>query len=474
MNRFSLAATLLILTGLASVADRADAAAPNIVIILADDLGYGDVQCLNPTRGKIPTPHLDRLAREGMTFTDAHSGSSVCTPTRYGLLTGRYAWRTRLQQGVIDGFVPPLIDERRLTLPVLLKNQGYHSAVIGKWHLGFTLDRQGKGSGQGVELFGAPTGARTTDGPISRGFDLFYGVQHARSMGTFFSQDTAVEQVPPVEALDKLTRRAVDYVTSRAKTGQPFFLYFALTSPHTPIVPSAEWKGRSELGPYGDFVMQTDAAIGQVLRAIENAGVAGTTLVFATSDNGCSPQANTDDLEKKGHFASAQYRGYKTDIWEGGHRVPFFVRWPGKVAPGTQSDVTLCLTDVMATVAEIVKAPLPTDAAEDSHSFLPNLRGEKHSTRPPVIHHSIEGKFAIRSGSWKLALCAGSGGWGKAMTDPIQLYDLALDIAEQHNRATDQPAVVERLRDLLARAVRDGRTTEGPGVSNDGVVKWEP
>lgn len=474
MNRFSFAATLLVFIGFASGVNRAEAAAPNIVIILADDLGYGDVQCLNPTRGKIPTPHLDRLAREGMTFTDAHSGSSVCTPTRYGLLTGRYAWRTRLQKGVIDGFVPPLIDERRLTLPALLKHQGYHSAAIGKWHLGFTLDRGGSAGGQEAGAKGAPLGALTANGPTTRGFDLFFGVQHARSMGTFFSQDLAVEQVPPVEALDKLTRRAADYVTSRAKEGVPFFLYFALTSPHTPIVPSAEWQGRSGLGPYADFVMQTDAAVGEVLRAIKDAGVAETTLVFATSDNGCSPQANTDDLEKQGHFASAQFRGYKSDIWEGGHRVPFFVRWPGRVAAGSQSDVTVCLTDLMATVAEIVKVPLPTDAAEDSHSFLPVLRGEKRSTRPPVIHHSIDGKFAIRSGPWKLALCAGSGGWSKDVTDPVQLYDLASDIAEQHNRAADQPAVVERLRDLLAQAIRNGRTTEGPTVANDRVVNWGP
>ncbi|MBL9207754.1 MAG: arylsulfatase [Opitutaceae bacterium] len=473
MKRLTLVLSLLA-SALLSTSVPAATPRPNFVVILADDLGYGDVQCLNPRRGKIPTPHLDRLAREGMTFTDAHSGSSVCTPTRYGLLTGRYAWRTRLERGVIDGFVPPLIDADRLTLPAHLKRQGYHSAAIGKWHLGFTLDRQGAGAGQDVGSTGAPIGARTDNGPVARGFDLFYGVQHARSMGTFFLQDKAVEQVPPVDALDKLSSRAVDYIMSRAKSGQPFFLYFALTSPHTPIVPSAEWKGRSGLGPYADFVMQTDAAVGEVLRALEEAGVAETTLVLATSDNGCSPQAGTDELERRGHFASAQFRGYKTDIWEGGHRVPFLVRWPGRVAPGSQSDVTLCLTDVMATLAEIVEEPLPPTAAEDSHSFLAALCGARSSVRPPVIHHSFDGKFAIRSGVWKLALCAGSGGWGKDMTDPVQLYDLSADIAEQRNLAPEEPAVVGRLRDQLARAVRDGRTTEGPAVSNDRVVTWAP
>lgn len=464
------AAAVLLVPGPAGTAAETK---PNLVYIMADDLGYGDVQCLNPQRGKIPTPHLDRLAREGMTFTDAHSGSSVCTPTRYGLLTGRYAWRTRLQRGVIDGFKEPLIEAGRLTVPALLRRHGYHSAMIGKWHLGFGLEGidevKGKEPGDAV----VPVGARTAEGPLTRGFDYFYGVQHARSMGTFFERDRAVEIVKPIDAVAWLTRRAVTYVEERAKAKEPFFLYYALTSPHTPIVPSKEWQGRSGLGAYADFVMETDWAVGEVLAALERAGVAERTLVIFTSDNGCSPQADTDRLETLGHFASAQFRGYKSDIWEGGHRVPFLVRWPGTVNPGRASDSLLCLTDLMATCAELLGEKLPADAGEDSVSFLPELLGTGRTERRSAVHHSIEGKFALRDGPWKLALCSGSGGWTKGETEgPVQLYHLGEDEAEQRNLAVTRPEVVARLAKELARIVSEGRSTPGPRQQNAVAVEW--
>jgi arylsulfatase A-like enzyme len=438
---------------------------PHIVYIIADDLGYGDVQCLNPRRGKIKTPHLDRLAAEGMTFTDAHSGSSVCTPTRYGLLTGRYAWRTRLQSGVLNGYAEPLIAADRLTAPALLKQHGYHTACIGKWHLGFTVSDGSAGQAAGV-------GAVSTDGPITRGFDTFLGFQHARSMQAFFENDRVTARVEPIDMLPKLARLAAGYVTQRARQGTPFFLYYALSSPHTPIVPSPAWQGKSGLGDYGDFVMETDWAVGEVLAALDQAGIAGDTLVIFTSDNGCSPAAGTGKLEAQGHYPSADLRGYKSDIWDGGHRVPFFVRWPGRVKPASTNAALLCLTDLMATVAEIAGAEIPDNAGEDSISFLPEILGTGRSQRTSAVHHSINGRFAIRDGATKLALCSGSGGWSKEPTEgDVQLYDLSTDLGERSNLADSRPDDVRRLTALLNQLVADGRSTAGSPQSNDVEVR---
>ncbi len=524
---------------------------PNIVYIIADDLGYGDVQCLNPQRGRIPTPNIDRLAREGMTFTDAHSGSSVCTPTRYGVLTGRYAWRTRLQKGVLDDYVTPLIAPDRLTVPALLKQHGYDTACVGKWHLGFTVDggksgKKGKGGSAG-----APVGARTEDGPISRGFDHFFGFHHARMMKSLFVDDRVTALVEPVDMLPGLARHAAEYIllqtsntehrtsniehrtadsiqhpTPNIQSGRPFFLYLALSSPHTPIVPSKAWQGRSGLGDYGDFVMETDGAVGEVLAALDASGVASNTLVIFTSDNGCSPAAGIDKLEKQGHFPSAQFRGTKADIWDGGHRIPFIVRWPGAVAAGSTNGGLVCLTDLMATCADLVAVTLPDNAGEDSVSLLPALgagRNAEHRTsntehrtadnsqqpttniqretrnpergttatppyghtatppdappspgaRPPVVHHSISGRFAIRDGRWKLCLCAGSGGWSKGRgTESPQLYDMAADPGETTNLAAANPEIVARLTAALGRIVAGGRSTPGAPQAND--VRVDP
>ena len=469
------------------------ASQPNIVYILADDLGYGDVHCLNPERGKIPTPNLDRLAGQGMRFTDAHSGSAVCTPTRYGILTGRYAWRSRLQSGVLEGYSPPLIDKRRLTVPGLLKQQGYETACIGKWHLGLTFASAG---GKTNDLT-----RPIQDGPTTRGFDYFFGISASLDMPPFafienqrFTETPSVQKkwlrkgaaAPGFEAVDvlpMLTRKAVAYLRARPREKQPFFLYLALTSPHTPIVPTGDWRGKSRLNAYGDFVMQTDWSVGQVLQALEESGLSENTLVIFTSDNGCSPAANVQELERKGHYPSYVFRGYKADIWDGGHHIPFLARWPGKIQRGSVSAQLTCLTDLMATCADLLGIKLPEDAGQDSVSILPALLGGATGPlREAVVHHSINGSFAIRQGKWKLELCPDSGGWsdpkpGSAEAKhlpPVQLYDMSQDVGERANTQEQQPEIVARLTKMLQRYVAEGRSTAGQPLSNDVAINiWK-
>ena len=477
MMKAFLLAVILSVAACTSAA-RAAEARPNILVILADDLGVGDVQALNPERGKIKTPHLDRLVAAGMTFTDAHSGSSVCTPTRYGLLTGRYAWRTRLQSGVLDGGNDdPLIAADRLTLPGLVRQQGYSTGCIGKWHLGFqsetaTQKTSNKSGG------GLPVGARIIGGPTTRGFDYFWGCSNARKMSSLIENERVIEKIEPITMLPRLAKRAVEYVGDRAaeaKAGRPFFLYVPLTSPHIPILPTDEWRGKSGLGDYGDFMMQTDAAVGEILAALDRHELANNTLVIFTSDNGCSPTAGTGKLEDAGHFASGPSRGYKADVWEGGHRVPFIARWPGVVKPASKSTQTICLGDLTATCSELLGAKLPDDAAEDSVSFLSLLRGEDRPVRESVVHHSVDGCFAIRAGDWKLAFCSGSGGWGRPKDDEadkqklpdVQLYNLADDPGEQTNLQAKYPEIVARMTGQMRQIIADGRSTPGTKQSND-------
>jgi len=484
---------------------------PNIVIILCDDLGYGDVQANNP-EGKIATPNMDRLAREGVRFTDAHTPSAVCSPTRYGLMTGRYNWRSKLQSFVLGGLSPRLIEPGRETIASLLKAQGYHTAMVGKWHLGMDwVKLPGKDV---TELnIETPEQVRNVDyaqpianGPTSVGFDTYFGISASLDMVpyTFIENDRVTVQ--PTEdrdfplmvghddkksrlgpaapgfkvedVLPALTRKATAEITARAaevKAGKPFFLYLPLNSPHTPIAPTAEWLGKSGLNPYADFVMETDWAVGEVLKALDAGGVAENTLVIFTSDNGCSPQARYEDLLPKGHDPSHPLRGTKADIYDGGHRVPFFVRWPAKVKPAV-TDQLICLTDVFATCAEIVGTKVPDTAGEDSVSFLPALLGTaKAPSREAVVHHSINGMFAIRQGPWKLELCPGSGGWSEPR-DPVavkrglpetQLYRIGDgDIAEQKNVAAENPEIVARLNALLEKYIADGRSTPGAPQKN--------
>ncbi len=462
---------------------------PNIVYVLCDDLGYGDVQCLNPEHGKIPTPNLDQLAEESMTFTDAHSGSSVCTPTRYGVLTGRYAWRTRLQNGVLGGgkVHEPLISESRLTVPALLKMSGYNTACIGKWHLGFQfvdengekvpLERKG-------QLFGVPVGTIIPDGPLTRGFDTFYGFHHTYTMSTIIENNKVIGELHPIKLLETLVDKAVRYISDESRKDEPFFLYLALNSPHSPLVPSENWQGKSGIGKYGDFVMETDDAVGRVMQALEESGIARNTLLIFTSDNGCSYRAaDGKHLEEEfGHYPSARYRGSKYDIWEGGHRMPFFVRWPGKVSPGTTNEELVCLTDLMATCAEITGSEIPENAGEDSFSILPLLLGkEKDYIHREVVHHSTSGKFSIRKGDWKLEFCPGSGGGvlGTSPTDEearesgwpeIQLYNMETDEGEKDNVYKKYPEIVSELTKELELIVARGRSTDGEPQVNDVAV----
>lgn len=467
--------------------DIAAASRPNIVLILCDDLGYGDVQCLNLEHGKIQTPHIDKIADQGMTFTDAHSGSSVCTPTRYGLLTGRYSWRTRLQSGVVSGYKPCLIAANRLTVAGLLKKQGYATAILGKWHLDFQYQDP-----VGGEMLKRPhrklkkmppVGAKIPDGPVSRGFDTYHGFHHAGDMQAVIENDTVIVHEDEINMLPRLTEKSVAYIEARAKSpDQPFFLYVPLGSPHTPIVPSEEWQGKSELGPYGDFVMQTDATVGAITDALEKNGFADNTLLIFTSDNGCSKAAGIRQLREQGHYVSAQYRGSKADLWEGGHRVPFLVRWPSKVESGSTSDQLITLVDVFATVSDITGEKAPA-MAEDSVSFLPALSGQAiQSTRKGVIHHSISGHFAYRQGKWKLLLAKASGGWTSpkenqagADAPQAQLYDMENDPGEQNNLYLTHPEVAQRLLANLTADVQSGRSTDGPAAKNDveEIVLWK-
>ena len=484
MVKSGLAGSLyLLLAFSASLLDAADTppAKPNLVYILCDDLGFGDVHCLNTQRGKIATPHADQLAAQGMVFTEAHSGSSVCSPTRYGIITGRYAWRTKLQAGVLDGNSPPLIDAARLTVPGLLKEQGYHTGCIGKWHLGMTLPD--------AKRFADPI----QNGPTTRGFDFFYGISASLDMPpyAFIENDrytgalTVTKQwirkgpaAPGFEAEDvlpTLARKAVEYIDQRKAEKKPFMLYLALASPHTPIVPTKPWQGKSGLGAYGDFVMETDWALGQVMAAIDRAGIAANTLVIFTSDNGCSPAAGVDKLEKQGHFPSADRRGYKADIWDGGHRVPFIARWPRVIKPGSVSGQLTCLTDLMATCADILGAKLPDNAGEDSVSILPLLKGQDQPVREAAVHHSIQGMFALRQGNTKLIFGPGSGGWSRNGDDKalVQLYNMRQDAGERQNRQEDN-ADVARLTQLMEKYIADGRSTPGQTQKNDVPVKlWK-
>jgi len=462
-------------------------AQPNIIFILADDMGYGDVQALN-AKSKIPTPHLNRLAKEGMTFTDAHSPSGVCTPTRYGVLTGRYCWRSRLKRGVLGGYSTPLIEKDRPTIGSVLQSRGYHTAAIGKWHLGMNMARRAGGKpkpdrwdGDGNVDFTKPI----ADSPVTRGFDEYFGVSASLDMAPYvwiendrFARPPTIQQAavkfpgfvrrgPRSDdlefdtALDVLAARAAGFIQRRAKQKRPFFLYMPLTGPHKPVTPHKRFIGKTGLGLYGDFIMNVDDTVGQVLKALDKAKLAENTLVIFTSDNGSFMYRVDDEddhvktpgkqqFHPKHHTANGPWRGTKADIWEGGHHVPFFARWPAKVKPGSQCTRVITHTDLLATAAAIAGAKIPKGAAADSFSYLPLLLGDENKySRPPVIHHSSGGMFAIRDGDWKLILGNGSGGRqqprGRPFQKPYFLANLKTHGAETKNFAKNEPAIAERL-----------------------------
>ena len=467
----------LILVGFCKVA-AASEPKPNIVFILCDDLGIGDVHCFNPDHGKIKTPAIDALAKRGMMFTDAHSGSSVCTPTRYGMLTGRHSWRTTLQKGVVTGFAPCLIAADRPTIGSFLQEQGYRTGLVGKWHLNMKfMDPADKT----VELAAGPykstppAGSTTPDGPINRGFDYFYGIHHARSMAAVIEQDTVLTHQPPITFLPSLETKSIEFIKQQADNKQPFFLYVPLGSPHTPILPTKEWQGASGLNPYADFVMQTDHVIGNILKCLDDQKLTDNTLVIFSSDNGCSRQAKIRQLRKLGHDVSAGYQGSKADIWDGGHRVPFIASWPNHIEPDSKCDQMIGLFDIFATIGDCLGVKVPTDSCEDSVSFFPAFKGEPIETdREGLIHHSISGHFAYRTKQWKLILARGSGGWSSPTEKQVpkdapegQLYRMDIDAQEQTNLYLSEPKKVADLLAKLTRDVNSGRTTDGAPSSND-------
>lgn len=489
---------------LAAVAPSA-ASPPNIVVILADDMGIGDV---SHNGGKAPTPNLDRLAKEGMRFTDAHTSSSVCTPTRYALLTGRYNWRSPLKKGVLGGNSPNLITHGETILPKFLAASGYRSMVVGKWHLGLgwsKLDKPAKaesGPTKGVG-WNLDFTKRVTGGPLDLGFSEDFLFPASLDMAPYvYLRDDRVIEVPtvtknfhpgrfgpavkdmvPEQCLGDFAREARAFIGREAEKEGPFFLYLPLTSPHTPIAPSKRWVGKSGIGEYGDFVMETDWVVGEVLAELDARGIAGETLLFFTTDNGCSPAAGIPELEKQGHFPCGKLRGHKADIFEGGHRVPFIVRWPGRIDGGKTSARTICQTDIFATCAEVVAREVDAKTAVDSVSILPTLRGDGQAERVATVHHSINGSFAIRKGPWKLCLCPGSGGWSDpkpevAWKNPelprVQLFHLGEDPAETTNLQARHPDKVKELAEELERLIGRGRSTPGPEQENHGKIPFRP
>lgn len=491
----------LLLCGITSARKPAVAEArPNIVVILADDMGSGDVQALNKSSA-IPTPNLNKLAADGMTFTDAHSPSAVCTPTRYGLLTGRYCWRSSLKRGVLGGYSKPLLEEGRSTIATMLKKQGYNTGAVGKWHLGmelpFKTDNVNTKTWAGDP--GIDFGGVISNSPIHHGFDSYFGVCASLDMAPYvYVRNDRFTMLPTLqqpgvkfphfvrsgpraedfvidEVLDKLTQEATAFIDRSAKQDAPFFLYMPLTGPHKPTQPHKRFRGKTKLKEYGDFVHQVDWTVGEVLKAIDATDEADNTLVVFTSDNG-SYMYRYDDGEKKDHVDDVTIQGYraehhkangilrgtKADVWEAGHRVPFFVRWPNHTKPGSTSSEAICLTDIYATCAEITDRQIAESEAEDSASLVDLLVGKTAKRGAPVINHSANGMFAIRDGSWKLVAGTGSGGRqapkGKPFEKPFQLFDLGKDISESNNIAAQHSDVVDRLTKQLDEIIKAGRS----------------
>ena len=473
---------------------------PNIVIMYADDMGYGDLAIQNP-KSKIPTPNLDRLAREGIRFTDAHSSSGVCTPSRYALLTGRYHWRKF--HGIVGAFGPSVFEQERLTLPEMLQEAGYRTACIGKWHLGWDWDAIKRPGAKQRTIENKKAYASNAfdwskpipDGPLAHGFDYYFGddvpnfppytwIENDRVLASptepYVPDPRPTEGVPegrpgPMVAgwkqdqvMPRLTEKAVEWIGNQKGSGRPFFLYFPWTSPHAPIVPAKQFQGKTKAGGYGDFVFQSDWSAGQTLKALEDNGFGDNTIVIFISDNGPERYAY-ERIRNFKHRSMGQLRGLKRDIWEGGHRVPFIVRWPGVITPGRVCNELISQIDLMATIASIIGFELPDNAAEDSHDLLLLLRGESDvkNIREAHVHNTRANHYAIRQGDWVL-IDAKSGHVTKVpewfdeangyQKNPYQaaLYNLREDIAERKNLIMKYPEKAAELRTLLQQIREQG------------------
>ena len=506
MKSYLLYLTVFLITLIGCEVENKNNNHPNVIYILADDMGIGDVSLFNPD-GKIRTPNLGQLGNEGMIFTDAHTSSSVCTPTRYGILTGRYSWRSKLKQGVLTGKSKALIPNDRTTVASMLREQGYKTGFIGKWHLGWdwalkdSVDNTG--TGWNKEDFDNIDFTRpVTNHPGDLGFDYSYGHSGSLDMAPYvYVENGNITGIPNKVTVDtgqyswwregptgsdfdhedvtpNFFRRAIDFIKSSTNDQKPFFLYLALPSPHTPILPPAEWDGGRGFLPDGDFGMMIDGYIGQLIKTVGELGIEENTLIIFTTDNGCSPAAGFDELRKMGHEPSYVYRGHKADIYEGGHRVPFIAKWPMVISPGSTNNQLISATDLMATLAEITNYELSDDEGEDSFSSLPTFNNQPTS-RTDMVQHSINGNFALRKGKWKLIMTGGSGGWSypnpgqnQGVLDslpPYQLYNLELDPGETENLFEEEQSVVQELKSLLVDDIRNGRTTMGANQENDPI-----
>ncbi|MCK0157305.1 arylsulfatase [Cellulophaga sp. F20128] len=483
---------------------------PNIIYILADDLGIGDLSVYNEN-GKINTPHLDQMAAEGMRFTDAHTSSSVCTPTRYGILTGRYNWRTPLKSFVTWGNSPTLIKEGRLTMAQMLKDKGYTTANIGKWHLGINWAmKDGAKSYDHFSTFTDRVDFSKIDyskpiqfGPTNLGFDYSFMLAASLNMPPFiyFENDSATmlptkkseqnrathpytswikgdisDDFIHEQVLPTFVDKTISYIEKNANEDKPFFIYLPLPAPHSPVLPIAPWTGTSGLNEYADFVIMIDDLMGRIFKTLKDQGIEENTMVIFTSDNGCAGTANLSLLKSKGHNPSYIYSGNKGSYLEGGHRVPFLVKWPKMIVANSVSNATICTTDFMATCADLVNYSLKDNEAEDSFSILPLLLKKEGYQRAATIHHSKTGIFAIRKGDWKLIVSpnAGVNAAGKpekpkkALPEEI-LYNLKTDVAEKVNLAEKYPEKVAELKSLLIKQITDGRTTKGKIQDNDAI-----
>jgi arylsulfatase A len=478
---------------------------PNIVFIFADDMSYDSVSIFNDKIGNMKTPELDKLVKQGMYFTDAHSASAVCTPTRYGLLTGRHSWRTHLKKQVLWTYGMPLIEKSQLTIAELLREKGYRTGLIGKWHLGTGWrNKEGKFVFEGLQKDQkdyASSKAEITNlektidftkefdgGPRDHGFDYYFGVDLPNMPPYTWLENRKVKYIPTVnkpdtmfgtpglmkegwvleDLLPGLTRKACDWVKESAKSDKPFFLFMPLTSPHSPIAPSKSFQGRSGVSNYADFVIQTDWAVGEVLKALEATGEADNTLVIFSTDNGTAPAANFRELAKKGVDLHNHFKGHKSRIDEGGHRVPLIMRWPRMIKEGSKNDVTVCLNDFLASFAEMTGRKLAAHEGVDSSSIWPLIAmGKKELTNHPhLVSHSYWGQYSIRDGDWKLIFPLQ--GQGRFI-----LYDLKNDIKETTNIAKDHPERVKRMTTLLKTYVENGRSTPGENQKNfEAKTSW--
>jgi arylsulfatase A len=475
------------------------AAQPNIVILYADDMGYGDLAANNPA-SKIPTPNIDRLAAEGMRFTDGHSSSGICTPSRYALLTGRHHWRDF--HGIVQALGPSVFREGQLTMPEMLRQKGYATACIGKWHLGWDWDAIRKpGTPQKSIKHGDFDWSKAVpDGPLGHGFEHYFGDTVINFPPYAWIEDDKLVDAPDTDFtpgqhkeaakegswearpgparsdwdfyqnLPTLTKKSVEYVRSRKGAEKPFFLYVPFPSPHAPIVPTDEFDGKSKAGPYGDYVVQTDDACGQILAAIADIGESENTIVIFTADNGPEMYAYARD-QKYDHWSSDPFRGLKRDIYEGGHHVPFVIKWPGVTKPGSVSDALISQVDFVATFANFTGYDLPEDSAEDSHDFLAYLKGEaKTGPRTSMVHNTKANHYAIREGEWLLVdaktgyLRGAPKEWNEKHKQPaddsqaVELYNLKEDIGQRENLAAGHPDKVAAMQALLKKLREQGHS----------------